>query len=54
MQGLVDDTNSDFNHRLDKIRKLLDDNENKYKKSKIITTETFNSMKGTLVSGQGK
>ncbi|XP_019377223.1 PREDICTED: fibrinogen alpha chain [Gavialis gangeticus] len=48
MQGLVDDTSNDFNHRLDKIRKLLDVNENKYKKSKTITTQTINSMKGTI------
>uniref|UniRef100_A0A7M4EPN7 Fibrinogen alpha/beta/gamma chain coiled coil domain-containing protein n=1 Tax=Crocodylus porosus TaxID=8502 RepID=A0A7M4EPN7_CROPO len=54
MQGLIDDTSSDFNHRLDKIRKLLDVNENKYKKSKTITSQTVNSMKGNIADEHSK
>uniref|UniRef100_A0A8C8RSM4 Fibrinogen alpha chain n=1 Tax=Pelusios castaneus TaxID=367368 RepID=A0A8C8RSM4_9SAUR len=50
MQGLIDDNDKDFHHRIQKIRNLLLDNENKYKKSNVLTVETINILKGNLVS----
>nr|XP_006111615.1 fibrinogen alpha chain [Pelodiscus sinensis] len=50
MQGLIDETDKDFHHRIQRIRNLLLDNENKYKKSNVLTVETINFLKGNLAS----
>ncbi|XP_065261398.1 fibrinogen alpha chain [Emys orbicularis] len=51
MQGLIDETDKDFHHRIQRIRNLLLDNENKYKKSNVLTVETINILKGNVASG---
>ncbi|NWR74119.1 FIBA protein, partial [Centropus unirufus] len=52
MQGLIDETDHDFNHRIDKIKKLLAENQNNYKKSNRIIVETINVLKPNLDSAQ--
>lgn len=52
MQGLIDEKDQDFSHRIDKIKKLLSDNQNSYKKSNQIITETVNVLKPNLDSAQ--
>ncbi|NXG56753.1 FIBA protein, partial [Hemiprocne comata] len=52
MQGLIDETEQDYSHRIDKIRKLLAENQNNYKKSNRIVVETINSLKPNLDSAQ--
>ncbi|NWU55228.1 FIBA protein, partial [Dromas ardeola] len=48
MQGLIDETDQDYNHRIDKIKKLLAENQNNYKKSNRIIVETINVLKPNL------
>ncbi|KAM6136294.1 LOW QUALITY PROTEIN: fibrinogen alpha chain [Phoenicopterus ruber ruber] len=43
MQGLIDETDQDYGHRIDKIKKLLAENQNNYKKSNRIVCETINA-----------
>ncbi|XP_071412235.1 fibrinogen alpha chain [Pithys albifrons albifrons] len=50
MQGLIDGKDQDFSHRIDKIKKLLADNQNNYKKSNEIIVETVNVLKPNLDS----
>lgn len=52
MQGLIDETDQDYNHRIDKIRKLLAENQNNFKKSNRIIVETINVLKPDLDSAQ--
>ncbi|KAM9026724.1 fibrinogen alpha chain [Ara ararauna] len=52
MQGLIDETDQDYSHRIDKIRKLLLENQNNYKKSNRIVVETVNVLKPNLDSAQ--
>ncbi|XP_009554671.2 fibrinogen alpha chain [Cuculus canorus] len=52
MQGLIDETDQDYNHRIDKIKKLLAENQNNYKKSNRIIVETINVLKPNLDSAQ--
>ncbi|NWU91148.1 FIBA protein, partial [Upupa epops] len=52
MQGLIDETDQDYNHRIDKIKKLLVENQNNYKKSNRIIVETVNVLKPNLDSAQ--
>ncbi|NXF03151.1 FIBA protein, partial [Smithornis capensis] len=52
MQGLIDEMNEDFSHRIDKIKRLLADNQNNYKKSNQIVVETVNVLKPNLDSAQ--
>ncbi|XP_069711841.1 fibrinogen alpha chain [Phaenicophaeus curvirostris] len=52
MQGLIDETDKDFHHRTDKIKKLLAENQNNYKKSNRIVVETVNVLKPNLDSAQ--
>ncbi|NWV02473.1 FIBA protein, partial [Ptilonorhynchus violaceus] len=52
MQGLIDETDQDYSHRIDKIKKLLSDNQNNYKKSNQIIVETVNVLKPNLDSAQ--
>lgn len=52
MQGLIDEKDQDFSHRIDKIKKLLSDNQNSYKKSNQIIVETVNVLKPNLDSAQ--
>ncbi|NXY13688.1 FIBA protein, partial [Atrichornis clamosus] len=52
MQGLIDETDRDYSHRIDKIKKLLSDNQNNYKKSNQIIVETVNVLKPNLDSAQ--
>lgn len=54
MQGLIDEKNEEFSHRIDKIKKLLSDNQNNYKKSNQIIVETVNALKPNLDSAQGE
>ncbi|KAM6313658.1 fibrinogen alpha chain [Aegotheles albertisi] len=48
MQGLIDETDHDYSHRIDKIKKLLTENQNNYKKSNRIIMETINVLKPNL------
>ncbi|NXN97174.1 FIBA protein, partial [Rhinopomastus cyanomelas] len=52
MQGLIDETDQDYSHRTDRIKKLLAENQNNYKKSNQIVTETVNMLKPNLDSAQ--
>ncbi|NWI48978.1 FIBA protein, partial [Calyptomena viridis] len=52
MQGLIDETDQDYNRRIDKIKRLLADNQNSYKKSNQIIVETVNVIKPNLDSAQ--
>nr|XP_025975939.1 fibrinogen alpha chain [Dromaius novaehollandiae] len=52
MQGLIDETDQDYSHRIDKIKKLLADNQNNYKTSNQIIVETINILKPKLDSAQ--
>ncbi|NWI97632.1 FIBA protein, partial [Pitta sordida] len=52
MLGLIDATDKDYNHRIEKIRKLLADNQNKYKSSNQIIVETVNLLKPNLENAQ--
>ncbi|KFZ54735.1 Fibrinogen alpha chain, partial [Antrostomus carolinensis] len=52
MQGLIDEADQDYSHRIDKIRKLLAENQNNYKKSNRIIVETINVLKPNLDSAQ--
>ncbi|KFU88323.1 Fibrinogen alpha chain, partial [Chaetura pelagica] len=52
IQGLIDETQQDYSHRIDKIKKLLAENENNYKKSNRIVVETINTLKPNLDSAQ--
>ncbi|NWH90782.1 FIBA protein, partial [Aegithalos caudatus] len=52
MQGLIDEKDKEYSHRIDKIKKLLSDNQNNYKKSNQIIVETVNALKPNLDSAQ--
>ncbi|KFV91817.1 Fibrinogen alpha chain, partial [Eurypyga helias] len=52
MQGLIDETDQDYSHRIEKIKKLITENQNNYKKSNQIIVETINVLKPTLESAQ--
>ncbi|NXA47419.1 FIBA protein, partial [Nothocercus julius] len=52
MQGLIDETDQDYSHRIDKIKKLLADNQNNYKTSNRVIVETINILKPNLESAQ--
>ncbi|NWT53349.1 FIBA protein, partial [Erythrocercus mccallii] len=52
MQGLIDEKDQEYTHRIDKIKKLLSDNQNNYKKSNQIIVETVNALKPNLDSAQ--
>ncbi|NXS34693.1 FIBA protein, partial [Pomatostomus ruficeps] len=52
MQGLIDEKDQDFSNRINKIKKLLSDNQNNYKKSNQIIVETVNVLKPNLDSAQ--
>ncbi|XP_027532679.1 fibrinogen alpha chain isoform X2 [Neopelma chrysocephalum] len=50
MQGLIDEMDQDYSRRIDKIKRLLADNQNNYKKSNQIIVETVNVLKPNLDS----
>uniref|UniRef100_A0A8C8AJL7 Fibrinogen alpha chain n=1 Tax=Otus sunia TaxID=257818 RepID=A0A8C8AJL7_9STRI len=52
MQGLIDETDRDNGHRINKIKKLLAENQDNYKKSNRIIVETINVLKPNLDSAQ--
>ncbi|NXF91159.1 FIBA protein, partial [Eubucco bourcierii] len=52
MQGLIHEADKDFSLRIDKIKKLLAENQNNYKKSNRIITETIDVIKPNLDSAQ--
>ncbi|KFO90531.1 Fibrinogen alpha chain, partial [Buceros rhinoceros silvestris] len=52
MQGLIDEADHDFGHRIDKIKKLLVENQNNYKRSNQIIVETINVIKPNLDTAQ--
>ncbi|KAM4899623.1 fibrinogen alpha chain [Sylvia borin] len=52
MQGLIDENDKDYSHRIDKIKKLLSDSQSNYKKSNQIIVETVNALKPNLDSAQ--
>ncbi|KFP41839.1 Fibrinogen alpha chain, partial [Chlamydotis macqueenii] len=52
MQGLIDETDQDYSHRIDKIKKLLAENQNNYKKSNRVIVEAINVIKPNLDSAQ--
>ncbi|NXM60849.1 FIBA protein, partial [Illadopsis cleaveri] len=52
MQGLIDEKDQEYSHRIDKIKKLLSDNQSNYKKSNQIIEETVNALKPNLDSAQ--
>ncbi|NXJ08539.1 FIBA protein, partial [Odontophorus gujanensis] len=52
MQGIIDDTNLDNNHRIDKIKQQLADSQNNYKTSNRVIVETINIIKPGLEGAQ--
>nr|XP_060634791.1 fibrinogen alpha chain [Anolis sagrei ordinatus] len=52
MQGLIDETDQEFNNRINKIKKLLSDNQNSYKKSNILKQEVTSFLERNLVDEQ--
>lgn len=52
MQGLIDETDQDFNERINAIRRLLADNQNNYKKSNALGQQTINFLKSNLINEQ--
>lgn len=54
MQGLIEEKDQEFSQRIEKIKKLLSDNQNNYKKSNQIIVETVNTIKPNLDSAQGE
>lgn len=54
MQGLIDETDSDFDDRIKKLRKMLSDNQNSYKKAVIVKQETVDILSQNLINEQGK
>ncbi|NXR70678.1 FIBA protein, partial [Rhadina sibilatrix] len=52
MQGLIDKKDQEYSHRIDKIKKLLSDNQNKYKISHKIIVEIVNEIKPDLDNSQ--
>lgn len=54
MQGLIEEKDQEFSQRIEKIKKLLSDNQNNYKKSNQIIVETVNALKPNLDSAQGE
>ncbi|NWU22731.1 FIBA protein, partial [Dyaphorophyia castanea] len=52
MQGLITEKDRDYSKRIEKIKKLLSDNQNNYKKSNEIIVETVNLLKPNLDSAQ--
>ncbi|NXM40740.1 FIBA protein, partial [Gymnorhina tibicen] len=52
MQGLIDEKDQDYSNRIEKIKKLLSDNQNNYKKSNQIIVETVRVLKPNLDSAQ--
>jgi len=52
IQGLIDETNHDFQNRIEKIKKVILDNQNSYKSSNILKQEIFNYLERYLPSEQ--
>ncbi|XP_068135000.1 fibrinogen alpha chain [Hyperolius riggenbachi] len=52
IQGLTDQTDREFNKRIQAIRQKLKDGETNYKSIDITTKETYELIKGNLVSAQ--
>ncbi|XP_039202935.1 fibrinogen alpha chain-like [Crotalus tigris] len=52
IQGLVDETNYDFQNRIEKIKKAILDNQSSYKSSNILKQEIFNYLERYLPSEQ--
>ncbi|NWZ01124.1 FIBA protein, partial [Loxia curvirostra] len=52
MQGLIEEKDQEFSQRIEKIKKLLSDNQNNYKKSNELIVETVNALKPNLDSAQ--
>lgn len=52
MQGLIGEKERDYSRRTGKIKKLLEENQNNYKRSNRIIVETINVIKPNLDSAQ--
>ncbi|XP_015675043.1 fibrinogen alpha chain [Protobothrops mucrosquamatus] len=52
IQGLVDETNYDFQNRIEKIKQAILDNQSRYKSSNILKQEIFNYLERYLPSEQ--
>ncbi|XP_060102598.1 fibrinogen alpha chain [Heteronotia binoei] len=50
MQGLIDETDHDFSDRINKLRKMLSDNQNSYKKAVIVKQETIDILSQNLIN----
>ncbi|XP_054846362.1 fibrinogen alpha chain [Eublepharis macularius] len=54
MQGLIDETDHDFSDRINKLKKLLSDNQNSYKKAVIVKQETVDVLSQNLLNEQDR
>lgn len=54
MQGLIDEADHDFHDRINKLKKMLSENQNSYKKAVIVKQETIDILSQNLVNEQGK
>uniref|UniRef100_A0A8C6YHE8 Fibrinogen alpha chain n=1 Tax=Naja naja TaxID=35670 RepID=A0A8C6YHE8_NAJNA len=52
MQGLIDETNDDFQNRIEKVKRELLDNQNSYKSSNSLKQEIFNYLERNLPNEQ--
>ncbi|XP_070613353.1 fibrinogen alpha chain-like [Erythrolamprus reginae] len=52
IQGLIDETDQEFQSRIEKIKKVLFDSQNSYKSSNIVKQEIFNYLERYLPSEQ--
>uniref|UniRef100_A0ACB8E815 Uncharacterized protein n=1 Tax=Sphaerodactylus townsendi TaxID=933632 RepID=A0ACB8E815_9SAUR len=50
MQGLIDETDQDFSDRINKLRKLLSENQNSYKKAVIVKQDTVDILGQNLLN----
>ncbi|XP_053112032.1 fibrinogen alpha chain [Hemicordylus capensis] len=52
MQGLIEETDQEFSDRINKIRRLLSDNQNSYKQSSVVRQEITAFLERNMVSEQ--
>ncbi|XP_043918367.1 fibrinogen alpha chain [Protopterus annectens] len=53
VQGLINKADREYEDRIDKLRKLLNDNQNIYKTASQITKETYDAIKNNLIADSG-
>ncbi|XP_006010728.1 fibrinogen alpha chain [Latimeria chalumnae] len=52
MQGLINNADKEIAERIDKIRKFLAENQNNYKSASLVTRQTHDSLRNTLLGNE--